>query len=115
VCDQVEVVQRPLQDVRREVVARGEDLIARADPKARVNECGGAAGGGAHVVEVELEQPRLLVCGGQADGQRIERVIAGRRCFGDVPVGHRVPGWFGLGGCHERDQDVLSVNDQVAH
>ena len=44
-----------------------------------VGEFGGAAGGGADVVEVELEQPRLLVRGGQPDGQRVERVVAGRR------------------------------------
>ena len=98
-----------------EVVARGEDLIAGADPEARVGEFGGAAGGGAYVVEVELEQPRLLVRGGQSDGQRVEGLVAGRRRLGDISVGHLVAGRFRIGGCHESDQDVLGVDDQVAH
>jgi hypothetical protein len=97
--DQVEVVQRPLQDVRGEVVARGEDLVAGADPEARVGEFGGATGGGTDVVQVELEQPRLFVRGGQADGQCVERVVTGRRRFGDVPVRHRVALGFRFGVC----------------
>lgn len=48
------MVQRPLQDVRGEVVACGEDLVAGADPEVRVGTFGGAAGGGADDVEVDL-------------------------------------------------------------
>ena len=41
--DQVEVVQRPHQNVRGQALLRGEDLAARTDPKARVGECDGAS------------------------------------------------------------------------
>lgn len=52
---------------------------------------------------------------GQPYGERVQRVIAGRRRSGDVPVGHRVAGRFLFGGGHEGDQDVLGVDDQMAH
>ena len=71
------MVQGPLQDVRGEVVARGENLVLCAQPQAGVDEPGGAARGRTDVVQMELEQPGLLVRGGQPDGQRVERIVAG--------------------------------------
>src|SRR5690606_32654467 len=60
-------------------------------------------------------QPRVFVGGGQPDGQRVERVVPGWGCAGDLPVGGRVAGRLGFGGGGEGDQDVLGVDDQVAH
>jgi hypothetical protein len=96
-----------------EVVADGQDLVLGVDADGRVGEFGGAPGGGADVVEMEFEQPRLAVRGGQPGDQRVERVLAGRG-LDEVPVGDRVRGRFGFGGRDQRDQDVLGVDDQVA-
>ncbi len=98
---QVQVVQGPLQDVRGEVVAGGEPLALGARPEAGVGEYGGAARRGAHVVEVELEQTRLLARGGETDDQRVQRVVAGRRFVRHARVGHRVGGRLGVGRRHQ--------------
>src|SRR5690606_37898110 len=51
--DEVEVVQRPLQDVRGQVVACREHLFPGADQGGGIGQRRGPPGGGAHVVEVE--------------------------------------------------------------
>jgi hypothetical protein len=108
-------MQRPLEHIRGEVIGRGENLAAGADTQVRIDEFGRTPGGGADVVEVKLEQCWILVRGGQPDGERVERIVATRRSFGNLPVGHVVSGRLGIGGCHESDQNVLGIDDQVTH
>jgi hypothetical protein len=112
--DQVEVVQGPFEDVRGEIVADGQDLALGPDAGRGIGEYGGPAHRGTDVVQMELEQSRIAVRGGQPRDQRAQRVLAGRG-FDQVPVRGRVRGRFGVGGCDQGDQDVLRVDDQVAH
>lgn len=58
------------------MVPRGQDVVAGADPRAPFGEFGGAAGGGADVVEVETEQAGLPVGCGQPGDQRAQRILS---------------------------------------
>lgn len=89
--------------------------MAGADPAGGVGEQSGAAGGGTDIVQMELQQLRILVRGGQPDGQRVEGVVTRRRGVGEVPVRQRVTGRFPVGRGGQGDQDVLGVDDQMAH
>src|SRR4051812_24143498 len=108
------MVQRPLEHICGKVVTCGENVTAGADRKIWVDQYGSAAGDGADVVEVELEQFRILVRGGQPDREGIEWIIAARWGVGDVPVGDVVASRFSIRRCDKRDQYILGVDDQVA-
>lgn len=53
--------------------------------------------------------------GGQPDDQRIQRIVAGGWHRLDGPIRVRIAGRWLVGRGHQGDQDVLRVDDEVAH